>query len=316
MNDKSSSPHDILEISTTATKQEIKEAYRLKAKQLHPDRGGNMSDFIELKHAYDLAIQLVGETPREKTKRVAKIMVKIQKWSDGYGEGTKTFDNIMECKKSNKTLQLIGTFLAGKLSFNGNILISGDISSPLGGLYTTYINGDDILIEGDITNDAHITGKSITANNVFGFIKSQTEPNSHDNKPLYTRLIGKDSIYVHDCSGPVILTAKEIQVGNIKDGVQILADHVIITGDIITKDCEIHAKKTLQITTSDMLGLDDTCQIIIGEYQGSLGALKTSNFSLTDGGIGVSVDDITTPHKPHKLIDFLKQLILSFLRPH
>lgn len=47
------SPHEILGISTSATKDEIKKAYLEKAKYLHPDAGGCTSDFQELQQAYE-----------------------------------------------------------------------------------------------------------------------------------------------------------------------------------------------------------------------------------------------------------------------
>lgn len=51
-------PHEILGVSKTATPDEIKRAYRLLAKQHHPDKtGGDSTKFSEIQQAYDLLIK-------------------------------------------------------------------------------------------------------------------------------------------------------------------------------------------------------------------------------------------------------------------
>jgi len=45
-------PYKILEVKRKASKSDIKDAYRKKAKKLHPDKGGNADDFKELSEAY------------------------------------------------------------------------------------------------------------------------------------------------------------------------------------------------------------------------------------------------------------------------
>ena len=44
--------YDVLGVDITATKQEIKDAYREKSKIVHPDKGGKTEDFTELNEAY------------------------------------------------------------------------------------------------------------------------------------------------------------------------------------------------------------------------------------------------------------------------
>lgn len=313
---------DILEIDANATKREIKDAYREKAMKLHPDRGGNMVDFIELKKAYDLAMHPDRGTLEEKAIRQAKITAQIQRWCNGQEQGTKLFGDIT-CKKSKVNLKLTGTFLAGNLAFNGNISISGDVSSPRIKMHTSNIVGENILIEGDVSNGARIKGKTITTNNVAGlyrFITDPAKPKIRQNASLHTLLIAKNTIHLNECRGPVTLHAKNIHVGNLKDGAKIVADHIIINGDIVTEDCKIHARKTLKITTTDMSELGDACRVVIGKYQGTIGALKTDNVphskinaSLIGSGINVSEQDIKSA-KQGGWGMFLRKLALSFIR--
>lgn len=48
--------YDLLEISSTATEQEIKRAYKKKALRAHPDKGGDEEEFKRIKAAYDVLL--------------------------------------------------------------------------------------------------------------------------------------------------------------------------------------------------------------------------------------------------------------------
>jgi hypothetical protein len=50
-------PHTILGVATTATREEIKAAFRKRALEHHPDHGGSDEAFIALKRAYDALIK-------------------------------------------------------------------------------------------------------------------------------------------------------------------------------------------------------------------------------------------------------------------
>jgi DnaJ-class molecular chaperone len=45
-------PYDVLEIDKTASKEEIKKAYKKKAKKTHPDAGGSEEEFKQVNQAY------------------------------------------------------------------------------------------------------------------------------------------------------------------------------------------------------------------------------------------------------------------------
>jgi len=47
-------PYTILGVAKGATADTIKRAYKEKAKEHHPDRGGDASKFAEISNAYDI----------------------------------------------------------------------------------------------------------------------------------------------------------------------------------------------------------------------------------------------------------------------
>ena len=46
--------YDILNINKDATQEEILEAYRKRVIEVHPDRGGNPIDFMNVRKAYEI----------------------------------------------------------------------------------------------------------------------------------------------------------------------------------------------------------------------------------------------------------------------
>jgi curved DNA-binding protein CbpA len=53
---KSDELFKVMGINRTSDKEAIKKAYKSRAKELHPDKGGNESDFKELNFAYSILI--------------------------------------------------------------------------------------------------------------------------------------------------------------------------------------------------------------------------------------------------------------------
>ena len=49
--------HDTLGLKRSASQEEIRAAYLHKAKQTHPDKGGDPKEFIKIKEAYDCLVQ-------------------------------------------------------------------------------------------------------------------------------------------------------------------------------------------------------------------------------------------------------------------
>ena len=48
--------YETLDIKKNATKEQIKKAYRQKAQEAHPDRGGNPEDFHRISTAYTVQL--------------------------------------------------------------------------------------------------------------------------------------------------------------------------------------------------------------------------------------------------------------------
>jgi len=53
-NNTMSKYHDILGLKPGATEEEVKKAYRKKAIETHPDKGGNEEEFKKVTEAYEI----------------------------------------------------------------------------------------------------------------------------------------------------------------------------------------------------------------------------------------------------------------------
>lgn len=56
-------PYQTLGLPNNCTREDLKEAFRAKARLVHPDRGGDPATFIQLRQAYDQIITELGRRP-------------------------------------------------------------------------------------------------------------------------------------------------------------------------------------------------------------------------------------------------------------
>lgn len=59
--------YKILRLNPPFTEQQLKSAFRAKAQESHPDKGGKQEDFIKAKSAFDLLIKDAGQTQQVNT---------------------------------------------------------------------------------------------------------------------------------------------------------------------------------------------------------------------------------------------------------
>jgi curved DNA-binding protein CbpA len=53
-NDKEFNPYEILGVTKDTPMDDIKKSFKTRSKELHPDKGGNLEDFTNLKKAFDI----------------------------------------------------------------------------------------------------------------------------------------------------------------------------------------------------------------------------------------------------------------------
>ena len=155
--------YDILGILEDSTVKEIRDGFRRLALQFHSDKGGDIEKFIKIKEAYeDLKIgKKYPDTDVEKLRKsrvytgdseenirrknqilgqeLSKEMQTAQKWATELNRsnltasrlfGSKTLGEIEFERKANGALSIKGNFMAGELSYDGPIIMQGNISSP------------------------------------------------------------------------------------------------------------------------------------------------------------------------------------------
>ena len=75
-------PHSVLGLSDSATKAEVKQAYRKLALQYHPDRGvqsdKNKEKFLEIQEAYD---SITRPAPKPSSRRTTRSSTQQQQYS-------------------------------------------------------------------------------------------------------------------------------------------------------------------------------------------------------------------------------------------
>ena len=286
------SNYDILGIIEGSTEKEIRNAFRRFALRYHSDRGGENDQFIKIKQAYeDLKIgKKYPETDLEKIRNsrvysgdseenirrknrilgqeLSKEMKIAEEWAVDLIKtnststrlfGSKTLGEIELERKANGTLSIKGNFMAGSLTYDGSIIMQGNITSPS---WTEEFRTKIHLTKGDfkfinplenkyrIENGARIIvdNGNVVIGNVFGRkykiedqegrvgIYETREQRTHISAP-------KGKIIAENITNTVSLDADSIMVLTLEDDVQINAREILLYGSKITYDIIIKLKK-------------------------------------------------------------------------
>lgn len=286
------SNYDILGIPENSTYKEVREAFRKLALQLHSDRGGEDEEFKKIKQAYeDLKIgkkypdsnedkikqskvysgdseEEIARRNRIFAKELSREMKEAEIWASTLNKnnltdvklfGSKSLGEIEFERKANGTLSIKGNFMAGKLTYDGSILMQGNITSPkYSDEHKTVIH----LTKGDfkfvnplenkykIENGAIliVDKGDIVIGNVFG--RKFKVPDPEGRVGIYntiehrtTLLAPAGKIIAENIVNTAELNADTIIVLNLEDGVKISGREILIYGNKITYDVIIELKK-------------------------------------------------------------------------
>lgn len=286
------SNYDILGIIEGSTEKEIRNAFRRFALRYHSDRGGENDQFIKIKQAYeDLKIgKKYPETDLEKIRNsrvysgdseenirrknrilgqeLSKEMKIAEEWAidlirtNSTGTrlfGSKTLGEIELERKANGTLSIKGNFMAGSLTYDGSIIMQGNITSPS---WTEEFRTNIHLTKGDfkfinplenkyrIENGARIIvdNGNIVIGNVFGRKYKIEDPEGrvgiYETREQRTHISApKGKIIAENITNTVSLDADSIMVLTLEDDVQINAREILLYGSKITYDIIIKLKK-------------------------------------------------------------------------
>jgi len=283
--------YEILGIQDGASRQEIREAFRKLALQHHSDKGGEEKQFMKIKQAYDdlklgkkypdsheerlkkskVIHEDIDEEIRKnkilaenlsKDMRVAEEWVRALNRTDVTGTrlfGSKTLGELELERKANGALSIKGNYKAGSLTYDGPIIMQGNITSPSWSKdHLTIIR----LTKGDfkfvnplenkykIENGVQITTDTgdIVVGNVFGKKDHVQDPSGKVGlyivKEHRTKLFApKGKIIIENAANTVSLDAHTILILNIEDDVKISGKEILIYGHKVTYDVEIELKK-------------------------------------------------------------------------
>ena len=284
--------YDILGIIEGATEKEIRNAFRRLALRYHSDRGGENDQFIKIKQAYeDLKVgKKYPETDLEKIRKsrvyssdseetirrknrilgqeLSKEMQIAEEWAanlirtnstDTRLFGSKTLGEIELERKANGTLSIKGNFMAGSLTYDGSIIMQGNITSPS---WTEEFRTNIHLTKGDfkfinplenkykIENGARIIvdNGNVVVGNIFGRKYKIEDPEGrvgiYEVQEQRTHISApKGKIIAENIINTVSLDADSIMILNLEDDVQINAREILLYGSKITYDTIIKLKK-------------------------------------------------------------------------
>ncbi len=286
------SNYDILNIKEGSTEKEIRDGFRRLALQFHSDKGGDNEQFIKIKQAYeDLKVgKKFPETDIEKLRNsrvfsgdseeeirrknrilgqeLSKEMKTAQEWASALNRsnatgtrlfGSKTLGEMELERKANGALSIKGNFMAGELSYDGPIIMQGNISSPS---WTEEFKTIIRVSKGDfkfvdpvenkyrIDNGAKLIvaqGNAVVGN-IFGRKYKVQDPEGRVGIFLTQEhrtqiLAHQGKIVLENAVNTVSLEADTIIALNLEDDVKIRAREILIYGSKVTYDVVIELKK-------------------------------------------------------------------------
>lgn len=286
------SNYDILNIVEGSTEKEIRDGFRRLALQFHSDKGGDNEQFIKIKQAYeDLKIgKKHPETDIEKLRKsrvysgdseedikrknqilgqeLSKEMQIAQDWAATLNKsnltafrlfGSKTLGEIELERKANGALSIKGNFMAGELSYDGPIIMQGNVTSPS---WTEEFTTKIHLTRGDfkfvnpienkykIENGAQIivdNGNAVIGN-IFGRKYKVQDPEgrvglylTQEHRTEILAPMGK--IILENAVDTVSLEADTIIALNLEDDIKIRGREIFLYGSKVTYDVIIELKK-------------------------------------------------------------------------
>ncbi len=283
--------YQILGVHEGATTKEIRDAFRKLALEHHSDRGGDIEQFKKIKQAYDdLKLgKKYPDSPEERRKKskvytfdeeeeitrnkilaedLSKDMKVAEEWVAALNRagstgtrlfGSKTLGEIEFERKANGALSIKGNFKAGSITYDGPIIMQGNITSPSWSEdYKTKIQikkGDFKFVNPlenkyKIENGATIIADNgdIVVGNVFGRKDQVQDPSGkvglYTIKEYRTHLSSpKGKIIVENAVNTVSLDCDSLVILNLEDDVKIKAREILIYGHKLTYDVEIELKE-------------------------------------------------------------------------
>jgi len=286
------SNYDILGIPEDSTEKEVRDGFRRLALQFHSDKGGDNEQFIKIKQAYeDLKIgKKYPDTDLEKLRKsrvfsgdseedvrrrnkilgqeLSKEMQIAQEWAAALNRsnstatrlfGSKTLGEIELERKANGALSIKGNFMAGKFTYDGPIIMQGNITSPS---WTKEFNTIIHITKGDfkfvdpienkykIDNGAQILvddGNAVVGN-IFGRKFKVQDPEgrvgiyqTHEHRTQISAPKGK--IIAENVVNTVFLEADTIIALNLEDDVILRGREILLYGSKVTYDVIIELKR-------------------------------------------------------------------------
>ncbi len=277
----------ILGVREGATRKEIQDAFRKLALEHHSDRGGDIEKFKKIKQAYDdLKLgKKYPDSPEERRRKskvytfdeeeeimrnkilaedLSKDMKVAEEWAAALNRigstgtrlfGSKTLGEIEFERKANGALSIKGNYKAGSLTYDGPIIMQGNITSPS---WSEDYKSNIRLTKGDfkfvnplenkykIENGAKIVVENgdIVVGNVFGRKDKLQDPEGRVGlyvvKEHRTHLHSpKGKIIVENAVNTVLLDGDSIVILNLEDDVKVKAREILIYGHKLTYDVEI-----------------------------------------------------------------------------